>query len=134
MVTLKKFNIFISNLKKYKLFFFQVKYFGYTDANITTCFSRDIPIGKKIIIYGFGPYGQEYFINCFSKYKIIDLYDLKYKKINKKIKNPNKINFKSFDYVIVTVMNINARKSVLHFLKYKQVSEEQIILIKPSYS
>ncbi|SFS90676.1 hypothetical protein SAMN02910357_02508 [Succinivibrio dextrinosolvens] len=130
MFILNRFTSFIFNLKKYKLFYFEIKYLGgYTEVIKNTQLSRNISPGKRIYIYGFGPYGQEYFIKLFSLYKIIDIFDLNFKYIVGPISNPEIINSNSIDYVIVTVMNENAKNNVVNFLLNKGISLEKIIFV-----
>ncbi|WP_143098620.1 hypothetical protein [Succinivibrio dextrinosolvens] len=91
--------------------------------------SKEIKPNSNIAIYGFGPYGESYFLDLFSKYKITALYDRTYC-LNKRIINsPEKINSEKFDYIIVTVMNEKARNGVLDFLNKKNISEEKIICV-----
>lgn len=94
-----------------------------------TVLSSDIENNKKIIIYGFGPYGEELFVNLFFKNRIVGIYDKDYKSKGIYIESPDKIDSSCFDFVIVTVMNENARKSIVDFLKKKNISEEKIILV-----
>lgn len=133
MNILKKISIFVSNLKKYKLFYFEIKYLSdFCDDNQCTVLSKKIDFGKKIVIYGFGPYGQEYFVKLFSSFNIIDIYDKNFAYMEGKISDPEEMSSIEFDYVIVSVMNIEARKSVISFLKNKKIDDDKIVFINYS--
>lgn len=122
---------FLSNLIKYKFFYFDTKYFGiYIDSNVPTSLSEQIGRNKKIVIYGFGPYGEEYFVNLFDKHRILGVYDRNYELLGKYVESPESITRISFDYVIVTVMNERARKSVVNYLLEKGISENRIVFVE----
>ena len=123
---------FIHNLIKYRLFYYLIKNYGqFIYRNSETEFSKDIDLkNKKVIIYGFGPYGEEKLVDLFHSSYIVGIYDQQYKKMSHHVKNPDKIIPNSFDFVVVTVMNENIRQAVIEFLKNKKVSSEQIIYLK----
>lgn len=119
------------NLIKYNIFYFDTKFFGdYSDLNISTYLSKQIE-NKKIIIYGFGPYGEEYFVKLFDKNRIMGIYDKNYALMeNNYIESPYNISKNDFDYVIVTVMNQRARSSIINFLIEKGVAEKKIVFVE----
>lgn len=122
--------IFFFNIVKYRFFFFKTKCLSYF-FNFTkpTVLSRDIELSKKIVIYGFGPYGEEIFVELFSKNRIEGVYDKKFEFFGSFVEDPNLINSKEFEYVVVTVMDDNTRKTVINFLKEKNIPEEKIIYV-----
>lgn len=122
--------VFLVNIFKYKFFYFDTKYFGDYDLNSPTTLSQQIKKNKKVIIYGFGPYGEEYFLKFFDLYRIIGIYDRNFEQMDKYIESPEVICEKNFDYVIVTVMNKRARNSVVNFLLEKGISENKIVFIE----
>lgn len=124
------FLVFFSNFIRYRFFFFKTKFLSYF-FNFTkpTILSRDIEPSKKIVIYGFGPYGEDVFVELFSKNRIEGIYDKKFEVFGSFVKNPNLINSKEFEYVVVTVMDDNARKTVINFLKEKNIPEAKIIYV-----
>ncbi|SFS90658.1 hypothetical protein SAMN02910357_02506 [Succinivibrio dextrinosolvens] len=122
---------FFYNLFKYRFFFIETKLLvTFCDQNAKTFLSNNIDKNKKIVIYGFGPYGEEYFVNFFCDYRIIGVYDADYAEFNSRfIFNPEIINRASFDYVVITVMNPETRKSIVNFLLKKGISKEKIVYI-----
>lgn len=124
------FNAFIKNLIQYKFYYFKVKFFGeYFVNNERTILSKQIEKNKNVIIYGFGPYGEEYFIYSFTRFRIKGLYDKNYKKMDIRIENPDLITNRSFDYIIVTVMEKKARESVVSFLLDKNIQKDKMIFV-----
>ena len=122
---------FLFNLIKYKLFYFDTKYFGdYSESNVPTSLSEEIGSRKKIVIYGFGPYGEEYFVKLFDKYRILGVYDRNYDQLGKCVEPPDLITRNSFDYVIVTVMNERVRKSIVNFLLEKGITKNRIVFVE----
>ena len=121
---------FIFNLTKYNFFYYKTRLFGsYFINNEYTELSQKIDDYKKLLIYGFGPYGEEYFVKLFYKNKIIGICDINYELLNEHIMSPCTIKDISFDYVIVTVMDEKARKVVINNLLGMGISYEKIVLI-----
>ena len=123
--------IFFKNLIKYKTLYFETKYFSdfYTKTD-STILSKDIEKNKTISIYGFGPYGEECFVDLFYIAKITAIFDKNYRAYNNRnIEDPEFITSKQFDYIIVTVMNEGARREVLNYLKSKKIPDEKIISV-----
>lgn len=133
MSILNQISCFISNIKKYKKFYFEIKYLSdFSDEILNTFLSKKIHSGKKVVIYGFGPYGQEYFVKLFYHFYIQDIYDKNFAYIVGPINDPNDICSTDFDYIIVTVMNVDARNSVISFLKNKKIDDDKIVLLNYS--
>lgn len=121
---------YFSNLFKYNFLYFRTKLWRYYFIkNEEWGLSKKINTKSKISIYGFGPYGQEIFINLFKNNLITGIYDLNFREINKSIENPDSIDSNIFDQIIVTVMDKEARNSVVRFLQRKGISTEKIVFI-----
>ena len=126
---LHQFLLFMKNLNKYKKFYYDERsFYNFNDNNKKTKLSLDIPLGKEVVIYGFGPYGKDIFVNYFSNYKINGIYDKKKYKDEKVIKNPERGITEQFDYIIVTVMDDNARKEIGELLE-KSIPKEKIVYV-----
>lgn len=93
-------------------------------------YSKDVPIGKKIAIYGFGPYGKMAVLEFFSKNKIVNVYDIKYNTFNCHISSPNEICQNEFDYIVITVIDDSSVKKILDFLGKKGINFSKIVVIK----
>ena len=102
----------------------------YSNVGPNCCYSFKPPVHSKIIIYGFGPYGEYGFTDLFNSCEILDIYDMNFNNYGKKIKSPEFVNAHTFDYILVTVMNKDARNNVLKFLKNKGIDENKIIYIE----
>lgn len=126
----RKIKILINNYLKFHLFYHETKFLGDNFIyNKKWKLSQNIESGNKIIIYGFGPYGQESFVKFFGEYYIAGIYDLKYKELGNFIESPDNIVNGKFDYVLITVMSNKVRNSVIDFLLSKGVTREKILYI-----
>lgn len=122
--------IFLKNILKYKTFYLETKYFSdYKDFIDCSELSKEIKTNSNVAIYGFGPYGQSYFVKMFYTSKIVAIFDRNFE-INKRfIRNPDNITSVDFDYIIITVMNERARKEVKDFFIDRRISEEKIVYV-----
>lgn len=121
---------FLVNLFIFRFLFFKTRIFGeYFYDNEEWGLSKLISYKKNIAIYGFGPYGQDFFVRSFNKYIITGIYDINYKTMNCYIKAPDEICIDCFDYIVVTVMEKKTRNSVIDFLHSKGIKDEKIILL-----
>ena len=111
---------------EFKCLYYVVKFF-YDESLKNTKLSTGIEPGKKVAIYGFGPYGEQTFIKYYYVYKIVSIFDIKYKTLPNCIKSPEKIVKFDFDYIIVTVMDEIIRREVINFLLSKGIPEEKIV-------
>lgn len=110
--------VYISSLLSEDLDYIDVEDYDY---------SVNVPIGKKITIYGFGPYGKCALLDFFSKNEIVNIFDINYKKIGLNISSPDMIAPEQFDYIILTVMNEKAVNAVKDFLYKKNIPDNKII-------
>ena len=121
---------FFHNIKKYKISYFKTKLTDDYFFNIERVYlSKDIEAGKKIALYGFGPYGKDFIANCLSYYHIDNIYDRNYLSMEAYVSSPECITEKDFDFIIVSVMDPKARNSVLKFLSDKNIHETKIAYI-----
>lgn len=122
--------IFIYNIKKYRALYFKNKFMDDYFFNIERVYlSRDIDIGKKVAVYGFGPYGKDFISNCMFDYRIVGIFDRQYLSMSHFVKKPDCIDNTDFDYVIVSVMAPEARNSVINFLISKNIPVNKIVYI-----
>ena len=120
---------FFFNIIKYKFSYFEIKYCANISHNKETELSGTISNKKRVFIYGFGPYGAEFFLKFFDKYIITGICDINYEKMDDYICNPNEIFHIKFDYIIITVMDNINRNNVIDFLKKNGVSENKILYL-----
>ncbi|SFS89217.1 hypothetical protein SAMN02910357_02431 [Succinivibrio dextrinosolvens] len=126
------FSVFISNIKRFGCFYFKTKILGYGfKDNKSTKLSKVIEKGKRISIYGFGPYGEELFVRLFSNNLIINIYDRDSYFMDEYVRSPQVINKDEFDYIVITVMNPNVRKALITFLSEK-ISSNKIVYLEYS--
>lgn len=124
------FSSFFFNIVKYKKFYFEIKYLGEYAKNDKTVLSKPLEFNKKILIYGFGPYGEELFVKLFCKCVLVGVVDRNYKKMERYISDPSLVDHYSFDYVVVTAMNSKARKEIFDYLHLQhKIPEEKIVLL-----
>lgn len=130
----KDFFSYLKNIIRYKFFYFETIYFAENNKLPQTTISKNIEKGKKLIIYGFGPYGVEYFLKFIKKNQIIGIYDKNFECMDSDINNPEDIDVNSFDYVIVTVMNKELRKTAIEFLTKKGIPDNKFVYVLYSES
>ena len=127
---IKRFFIIIRNLIKYNLLYIESRILSFYSSIADSCYySNKLPFFSRIVIYGFGPYGEFAFVNLFKSHYIVDIFDLNNKKFGNKVKSPEFINKNDFDYVVVTVLNKVAQKDVYSFLKRKGIDDNKIIYV-----
>ncbi len=132
---LSNFFYFVSNVRK----------FGFSFCKDVLCceqldciddndyfYSSDIIEGKKVAIYGFGPYGKIAFLDFISKNKITAIYDKNFISFHGNVSDPNDIDPNKFDYIILSVMNENAVTKIIDFFYEKKISKNKIIKIEYS--
>lgn len=133
--------IFLRNFFKYNFFYLCNKFFAeyedvYTIIEKRYEYSKQIKRGSNIIIYGFGPYGVAAFEELFSLCRIRGVFDIKFKDFKDRnnlhkcfVEDPQNINSVKFDYVVISVMNEKARKSVEDYLLGLKIEREKFIYI-----
>lgn len=122
---------FLYNIIKYKKFYYEIKFLGqYVEIKQKTSFSHPFEDNKRILIYGFGPYGEELFVKQFCKSKIVGIVDRNFKIMGNYIEAPSCIDNYSFDYVVVTTMNSKAQAEIYRYLHNQHnIPKEKIVLL-----
>lgn len=134
------------NVKESMYFFFRERVLCVADilkseeVHITRYYFKNIPwiIGKKIVIYGAGNVGQDYYAQI-SKYRCcqivawIDLHWNKYQFDYTQVVGIEYLSELEFDIVIIAVMNKMVRKEIKEYLLNIGICEQKIIWQKPGY-
>lgn len=126
----KKFLPYICNIKKFYYLYIKTKLLGDYYCNDVTRLSQKLERNKKVIIYGFGPYGEEYFIKLFNKCHILGVFDINYKQKGFQVRSPEFISDVMFDYVVITVMDEYAKQSLVDLFLKKGIALDKIIFVE----
>lgn len=116
----------------------QVNESDYSDVFIQTWLFDNIDAmhGKRIIIYGAGKVGYNYYLQ-FSKYADIEIVAWidsepeKYKYTERHVDNIDAITNIEFDYVVIAVMSESAAIEISHVLEENKIDSNKIIWKKP---
>lgn len=98
----------------------------------------DILFDKKIIIYGAGDVGIDYYIQIsrYQRCNIVAVADLNYKKYHYEyvnVINPFDINKLNYDVIVIAVLNEQIANSIKRELKLHGVDEKKIIWELPEF-
>ena len=98
-------------------------------------YNKDIELNRttKVIIYGAGSVGSNFYKYAKDNFELVVWVDQNYFDIKKdvEVSNPNVISeLKTYDYVIITVIDETVQKKIKSFLESMGVNSEKIVCIK----
>ena len=93
-------------------------------------YSKEIPLGAKCAIYGFGAYGKKTLLNLMSKALIENIYDQNYDVLNNDVRDPLKLSGDNIDYIFITVINKPGLNSAINFLLQQGIEKEKFVFIR----
>lgn len=96
---------------------------------------EEIPNGSKIILYGAGDVGTDFYNQLIfnNNFEIVGWVDRNYKKISriyKNVENPEKIGEKKFDYIIIAINNKDIANGIKYDLLKLGVPQRKIKLLR----